>query len=457
MFCTFCGTENPDYAKFCRKCGAAIDLSPASALPAPSTANLDLATLSALDGTQHGESEVAELASASSPSRSYADQYRRLTNDELVHLDSERDSLTPEAAHCLQEEIQTRQLDLTRLATPVQSQVCTDTPTGTASRPMILYATLTQRFLAYFADVVVVYLIVILAYFASGVLRVFGKTSVLSEDASEFQLVYIIALCFYMTLALRLYHTTIGKYALELEVAAEKPVGAYPSFWRILFRETLGRFLSSLFFGIGYWSVSGHEKKQAWSDAMAGTVVQIRKVNRTLKNAFSAFVIIGLVVDAGAIIYGLQVEEHRKNHEAWEKELTSESSAVKDARSVTSSIIDREPRSFLDWQENMGKLLPALDNYDRELEAYKLLLERGRQQNLFDSDAERHQIEVLLQVFDYRQQQSAKQRQEANLVLQYDPSVSNFDELRSALRLLDSDIEALDRKASELLAQIGIK
>jgi hypothetical protein len=144
-------------------------------------------------------------------------------------------------------------------------------------------------------------------------------------------------------------------------------------------------------------------------------------------------------------------------HDAWDKELTSEASDVQAARSRADHIINREPGNLRDWQRNMSELVPALDDYDRVLETYKQILLRGEQQSLFDSSAERHQTQVLLQVFEYRKQQSAKQRQEANLILSYDPTVSSFTDLRSSLRLIDSDIGALDQKASELLAQIGIK
>lgn len=190
---------------------------------------------------------------------------------------------------------------------------------------------------------------------------------------------------------------------------------------------------------------------------MAGTVVRVRKVNRTLRKALLAFVTIAFVVDAGLVVYGIQEDERHKMHEAWDKELTSEASDVQAARSRADHIINREPGNLRDWQGNMSQLVPALDDYDRQLETYKQTLLRGEQQNLFDSSAERHQTQVLLQVFEYRKQQSAKQRQEANLILSYDPTVSSFTDLRSSLRLLDSDIGALDQKASELLAQIGIK
>ena len=450
MFCTFCGVENPEYAKFCRKCGAQINLVPAARTP-EFTTNVEPGVFPAANTPVYVElpQPQMERALAIETAHDYAGHYKNLTTDELVRLEAEKGSLTAEASRALEGELAARGWP--------QPSTLAEHAVETISAPMVPYATLTQRFLAYFADVVVVYLIVFSCYFVSGILRVLGKSAFLSEDASEFQLIYVIVLCSYMIVALTIYHTTIGKYALELEVAAAGSASAYPSFWRILFRETLGRFLSSLFFGVGYWRVPSNEKKQAWSDEMAGTVVRVRKVNRTLRKALLAFVTIAFVVDAGLVVYGIQEDERHKMHEAWDKELTSEASDVQAARSRADHIINREPGNLRDWQGSMSQLVPALDDYDRQLETYKQTLLRGEQQNLFDSSAERHQTQVLLQVFEYRKQQSAKQRQEANLILSYDPTVSSFTDLRSSLRLLDSDIGALDQKASELLAQIGIK
>ena len=451
MFCTFCGVENPECAKFCWKCGAQIDLVLAAPSTSVLTANVEAGASPAADAALHVESPELHLerARAIETAHDYASHYKSLTTDELTRLEAEKCSLAVEARRALEDELAAR-------GSP-QSSIVAEYPVETTTEPTVVFATLSQRFQAYFADVVVVYLIVFLCYFVSGILKVFGKSAFLSDDASEVQLVYFIVLCSYMIVALSIYHTTVGKYAMELEVGAEAASRTYPSFWRILFRETLGRFLSSLFFGIGYWRVPSKVKKQAWSDEMAGTVVRVRKVNGTLRKALLAFVVIAFIVDAGLVVYGIQVDERHKMHDAWDKDLTSEASDVQAARSRADSIINREPTNLPDWQAHMSDLLPALDDYDRQLESYKQTLQRGEQQKLFDSSDERRQTQVLLQVFDYRKQQSAKQREEANLILGYNPTLSSFNDLRSSLRLLDSDIAALDQKASESLAQIGIK
>lgn len=45
------------------------------------------------------------------------------------------------------------------------------------------------------------------------------------------------------------------------------------SFWRIMFRQSVGYMFSSVFFGLGYLSVIKDEKKQAWHDRAAGSYV----------------------------------------------------------------------------------------------------------------------------------------------------------------------------------------
>jgi uncharacterized RDD family membrane protein YckC len=445
MFCTFCGVENPDYATFCRKCGSAVGALEFDKLTErPIASQTDDRAATAVTLVRNSAQAGSHDEHATGGDETY---YKSLTTDEIVRLSSEKESLHAEAKEALHNEL---------IGRPVSGEHVGET-FEPASKPLVLYASLGQRFQAYFADVVVVYLVVFLTYFISGVLRVFGKNPLLSGDSSEVSVVYFIVLCSYMTLALTLYHTTIGKYALGLEVASAKTVGAYPSFWRVLLRETVGRFLSSLFFGIGYWRVNGNSTKQAWSDEVAGTVVKVRDVNRTLRRAFIAFIVVGFLVDVGAILYGVKVDEHQKNHVAWEKEISAASTDVQNARSNTNSIISRDPANLHEWQSNMKELLPGLNNYDERLDRWEQLLKRGERDNLFDSDSELYQLRILVQVIDLRREQSAKQRQEANLVINYDASVSTWNQLKSELGILDSDLAALNQKAADLLAEIKVK
>jgi uncharacterized RDD family membrane protein YckC len=65
--------------------------------------------------------------------------------------------------------------------------------------------------------------------------------------------------------------TTPGKNMLRLTVIGEN--GQPASFWRMLLREWPGRFLSGLFFGLGYLWILFDRDRQAWHDKLASTFV----------------------------------------------------------------------------------------------------------------------------------------------------------------------------------------
>lgn len=69
---------------------------------------------------------------------------------------------------------------------------------------------------------------------------------------------------------------TPGKWILGEQVV-EKLSGKYPGFGRMLLRETIGKFISGLFLGLGYFWAIWDKDNQAWHDKIAGTVVVRRR------------------------------------------------------------------------------------------------------------------------------------------------------------------------------------
>jgi len=124
-----------------------------------------------------------------------------------------------------------------------------------------VYAAMTQRLFAYLLDLIPI-----------------NGLTLLSCSFFPGAPVLIAALCFhlYMICLHGLTGTTVGKYLLGIEVAQE-PGSTMPRIVAILLRETIGRAVSSVPFFAGYWLPS-NAKNKAWSDSIAGTVVQERKV-----------------------------------------------------------------------------------------------------------------------------------------------------------------------------------
>lgn len=69
---------------------------------------------------------------------------------------------------------------------------------------------------------------------------------------------------------------TPGKWLLGEQVV-EKLTGNYPGFGRMLLRETIGKFTSGIFLGLGYFWAIWDKDNQAWHDKIGGTVVVQRQ------------------------------------------------------------------------------------------------------------------------------------------------------------------------------------
>lgn len=406
MYCIRCGADNLEHARFCRKCGFAVETG------APYVTSTPLVP----DRTQ--APKVVPAGEESQP---------------------------------------------TMVASEIEGETKPDIIDGplecVPSDAMVLpaYASLGDRLLAYVADLVVIYLIVFGLYFLSGVLGSFGKPFLSGTDL-EGKALFWVALFVYMILSLAISHTTIGKYILGFEVASVGPSNRdYPSFWKIVLRETVGRVFSSFFFGVGYWRVPRDPKGQAWSDEISGTVVRSRAFNPILQRILTSFVVLTLISDVGLTIYGLEVQDRQKHHSEWQHQLSTISSDIGVSREAANELISRKPKDLGEWQADMRQLLPVLEQYDAKLDAYRAALTKGQQDSLIMTEGERSRNLLLDQVANLRKQQNAKLREEANAVTDYDPRISDFNTLQAKLRSLDNDVSDLDHKASEMLATIGIK
>lgn len=66
--------------------------------------------------------------------------------------------------------------------------------------------------------------------------------------------------------------TTPGKWLIGVNVVG-KLDGNYPGLWRMILREIVGKFVSGLFLGFGYFWAIWDKDSQSWHDKIAGTVV----------------------------------------------------------------------------------------------------------------------------------------------------------------------------------------
>ena len=405
MYCNYCRALNPEDAIYCRVCGRTIN---------PAADKLD---------SQPQIASATETPSIAAP----------------VPATVQKDEVQPGATISLGNE---------HGSTTMAQAVTVDAP---------VYGTIGHRFTAYFADLIVIYFMALLFYIAA-----FALNLPVDSEGGQAQLVWFGLLILYMVVAQVAYHTTLGKYVHGLEVRSANPSKKYPAFWRILVRESLGRLFSSLFWGLGYWMALKKPKVQAWSDELAGTVVTVRPTNRVLVRALTAFILVAFVIDVGLTGYGYYKGDRDKKYAALEKEMQTAGNAVVAARKDVDDKLASVPAintwaDFATWQDTMKSLKYDLDVWEARIDRVQELLQKGISENLAASDEERTQFVKLRQVYDIRRQQAEKLRREADLVIGCPPTATTYAGLRNDLKLLDSDLAALDDKASRLLAEANIK
>ena len=103
--------------------------------------------------------------------------------------------------------------------------------------------------------------------------------------ANPFALAAVATLYFpAVTIATR---TTLGKYMLGIGLMSSDPEHPTPSAGRLLLRETVGRFVSAIWFGVGYWMALNSPQRQTWSDRMGHTFVVRKSTPPVLRAALA--------------------------------------------------------------------------------------------------------------------------------------------------------------------------
>jgi uncharacterized RDD family membrane protein YckC len=143
--------------------------------------------------------------------------------------------------------------------------------------PPIRYAGFWMRFFALVLDLIFVPLIFSPLIIVGGVVGYyFGVMSphIIDQDylwqfaAGSATVTYSLIFFFYFLIG-HSFGATIGKKIMGIRLTTYN--GSSPGFWRALIRESLGRFLASIFFYLGYLWIAWDAHKQGWHDKLVGT------------------------------------------------------------------------------------------------------------------------------------------------------------------------------------------
>ena len=309
------------------------------------------------------------------------------------------------------------------------------------------YATMGDRFLAFLCDASVWTALI------GAFLAIFYLTLPLDFEGLKAMAVWIIPIV-YMTLSEALFHASIGKRLLRIQLRADSPEPRYPSGFRILFRESVGKFLSGLICGIGFLMAGNHPKKQAWHDRMAGTVVvRTGLVNPKLKGLLIPVLLCVYVVVGVALT---EIPSRYKKDLADQLSVTETKIANIHAQIVLPFSPDEPqfnmpsltmPDQMSAYQQKMKALTPTLDEYSRLLAAEEDMVRRLHK---LTRPYEFRQLAAFEKVIPLRQEIAALVRRHVQLVLSFDPNKQKWDEvLRDRLQMM-GEIDKRNQQISDL-------
>jgi uncharacterized RDD family membrane protein YckC/RNA polymerase subunit RPABC4/transcription elongation factor Spt4 len=143
--------------------------------------------------------------------------------------------------------------------------------------PQIRYAGFWSRFFALVLDLIFVPLIfspliigsMVVAYFLGNLYSNIIDTDYIYQFTGGIGLITYSIIFFFYYLIGHSFGSTIGKKIMGIRLVTFN--GSRPGFWRALVRETIGRFIASIIFYLGYLWIAWDSHKQGWHDKIVGT------------------------------------------------------------------------------------------------------------------------------------------------------------------------------------------
>jgi len=155
----------------------------------------------------------------------------------------------------------------------------------------VLYAGFFVRLVAFLVDSIVVGILMLFVKLPLGLFKIGVGTSFLFHDFF-FQFSFVDILCYILSVGYFIFLTysygqTLGKKLLCIEVIPED--GEKLSLFTVIYRETIGRYLSGLLC-IGYICIALDDKKRGFHDTLSDTYVVYKglkkKTNQTTVEEF---------------------------------------------------------------------------------------------------------------------------------------------------------------------------
>lgn len=252
----------------------------------------------------------------------------------------------------------------------------------------------------------------------------------------------------YMTVTEYYFHGSLGKHLLGIQVQADSPHPKYASFSQILFRESVGKFVSAVVLGIGFLAGFWNSGSRTWADKLAKTVVVSTRARRPWRTLGLALLMIS---SSFAVDYAL-AEVASNYKDAIDQNLASTERTVDDIHvQIIQTILTGEPQSAAQYQQRLASVPSLLDQYDRLLMKEQDLVATARRFSKPALSLDSIRLDSYEKVIRLRQQISGSVRRHVTMVLASAPQNQSWDGVLENRKQMLRDVK--DR--NDLLNDIG--
>jgi uncharacterized RDD family membrane protein YckC len=308
------------------------------------------------------------------------------------------------------------------------------------------YASMGERFLAFLCDAAVG-VILVRAFIALSY-----SSSSLDFDRLQ-ELAFLIIPASYMTLAEFFFHGSIGKKLLRIQIQTDSSPPRDPIFIQILFRESIGKFVSGAVLGIGFLAASWHDKHATWADRMANTVV--------IRTGYASYKLKAVLVPILLIAYfgsGSALSKLPSNYERSlaEKLVTTESRVDELHEKIFNALFigelrpTEEYRNTEEYRKRLASISSALDEYNRLLATEEELVKKSRRlikgYDSYDSD----RLITYVKVIRLRHEIVRLIQQHVQMVLAFDPQKQSWDDLAREHKEMLSEINLRNNRINQI-------
>ena len=302
------------------------------------------------------------------------------------------------------------------------------------------YATMGERFLAFLCDSSVGAILV-----GAFLALTYSKSS-LDFDSLK-QLVLWVIPPSYMTLSEYLFHGSIGKKLLRIQLQAGSAEPRYPSFIQILLREFVGKFVSGALLGIGFLAGTWDAENKTWADRMAKTVVV--KIGHTRRGLKAVLIPILIAANFGLSFALIEVPSSYEKNLAGQL-VTTESTLDELHEKIFNSLFIGATWSREAYRTRIAGIGSELEEYNRLLATEEELVRKSSKFVRENHPYDRERLDTYEKVIGLRHEIAQLVQRHVQMVLALDPQKQSWDELLRDRRSMLKEINLRNNHINQI-------